>query len=124
MFKLRQRREVKEGATKVCVCVCLYREVYTDLISSVYFPAACPFLLLLCDEFDSVCVYAPCPSSVSSGMTGCRILWPAALPVSDLSSKRSSFAWRGPAVFHPKNTTKDKSEYTSKFSQQNTDCLI
>lgn len=124
MFKLRQRREVKEGATKVCVCVCLYREVYTDLISSVYFPAACPFLLLLCDEFDSVCVYAPCPSSVSSGMTGCRILWPAALPVSDLSSKRSSFAWRGPAVFHPKIQQKTNLNTHLSFHNKNTDCLI
>lgn len=61
-----------------------------------------------------VCVFVPCPSSVSSGRTGCRSLWPVALPVSDWSSKRSSFAWQDLAVFRPKK----KKQHTHLPSQK------
>lgn len=64
----------------------------------------CSLTLMVYILFESVHVlWVPCPSSVSSGRMGCRSLWPAALPVSDWSSRRSSFAWQDPAAFHPEN---------------------
>ena len=53
-----------------------------------------------------VCVCVPCPSSASSGRTGCHSLLPAALPVSDWSSRRSSFAWQDQAAFPPEKGQK------------------
>lgn len=66
--------------------------------------------------FVDVCV--PCPSSVSSGRTGCRSLWPAALPVSGWSSRRSSSAWQDLAVFRPekRQRTNTVSYFSTIFS--------
>lgn len=94
--------------TKVCVCVWC---VFTAKIRWLH---EVPFSFeVWCNVFEPtrVCVCVPCPSSVSSGRTGCRNLWPAALPVSDWSSKRSSFAWQDLAVFRPL-----KQQKTSRYT--------
>lgn len=59
----------------------------------------------------------PCPSLVFSGRMGCRSLWPVVLPVSDWSSRRSSFVSRDPAVFRPEENPSKQSELQLQHSQ-------
>lgn len=50
-----------------------------DVVPFTYLQSLCAWFLASV----TMSVFLPCPSSVSSGRTGCRSLWPAALPVSD-----------------------------------------